>query len=138
MSIGKTRLEYRVVRHLGQWRIEYDRQHFGPYASQQEAVRYADRGGSQGRPARRRGPSPGPGAQRLVRGRMDLWAGSLPTRQLTGSGPYPKGRQSGGPPSECRWIEEEVTPAAKPRTPSSWRGVPRLMSSLKVPSAGNG
>lgn len=81
MSIGKTRLEYRVVRHLGQWRIEYDRQHFGPYASQQEAVRYAIE-------AAHKAGQRGAAAQVLVQGRN----GSFVAEWTYGQDPYPPNR----------------------------------------------
>jgi hypothetical protein len=35
------RAQYFVVLHENQWKIKYEGQHYGPYASQREAIRFA-------------------------------------------------------------------------------------------------
>ena len=80
MAQGKIRLEYRVVLHRGQWKIEYDRQHVGPYSSQQEAIRHAVEAAHK---AGRRGAA----AQVLLQGRN----GTFLVEWTYGTDPYPPG-----------------------------------------------
>lgn len=73
-----TRAHYYVVLHQGQWKISHEGTHFGPYATQREAIRVAvDTAHQAGQK--------GFDAQVLVQGRNNEWR----TEWTYGHDPYP-------------------------------------------------
>jgi uncharacterized protein DUF2188 len=75
---GMPRARYFVVNNRGRWAISFQQQHYGPYATRQEAINYAV-------DAAHRSHSQGIDAQVLVQGED----GRFRTEWTYGNDPYP-------------------------------------------------